>query len=232
MDQTGSQPSKKMISHLLISVSLFSFLVSYSSSLLHPSPKFHPYFSASSFHLLTHALSKNCLFLVCNGLLVFLAKTSGLIRPPASHDLDDKRIADALMQTALDRFQLDETADAVRNRHRDRAGDDEGDQIGKEVSIFIAESEEERGEDERDSADGNRPDSASSWLFQDDVEELYGLGDEEGDDDDDDDDVEKKEEIMSTEEMNRKFEDFIRKMKEEIIISEARHKVLMLNSPN
>ena len=136
------------------------------------------------------------------------------------------------MQTALDRFQLDETADADRNRdHRDRAGDDEGDQIGKEVSIFIAESEEERGEDERDSsADGNRPDSASCWLFQDDVEELYGLDGEEGEDDDDE--VEKKEEMMSTEELNRKFEDFIRKMKEEIIISEARHKVLMLNSPN
>ncbi|KAG6405263.1 hypothetical protein SASPL_132850 [Salvia splendens] len=197
-----------MISHLLISVSLFSFLVSYSSSLLHPSPKFHPYFS---FHLLTHALSKNCLFLVCNGLLVFLAKTSGLIRPPA----------DALIQTALDRFQLEETADADRNR--DCARDDEGDQIGKEVSIFIAESEEERGEDERESStDGNRPDSASCWLFQDDVEELYGLDTEEGEDDDDE--VEKKEEIMSTEELNRKFEDFIRKMKEEIIISEARHK--------
>ncbi|KAL1556189.1 hypothetical protein AAHA92_11842 [Salvia divinorum] len=226
MDQkyhpTGSQPSKKMISQLLISVSLFSFLVSYSSSLLHPSPKFHPYFSANSFHLLTHALSKNCLFLVCNGLLVFLAKSSGLIRPPAAHDLDDKRIADALMQTALDRFQLDETTDADSDRDRD------GEKVGKEVSIFIAESEEERGEDDRDSGDGNRPDSASCWLFKDDVEELYGLGDEEGEDDDD----EKKEEMVSTEELNRKFEDFIRKMKEEIIISEARHKVLMLNSPN
>ncbi|XP_057811314.1 uncharacterized protein LOC131025539 [Salvia miltiorrhiza] len=210
-DSTGSQPSKKMISQLLISVSLFSFLVSFSSSLLHPSPKFHHYFS---FHLLTHALSKNCLFLICNGLLVFLAKTSGFIQPPAARDLNDKRIADALLQTALDRFQLEEHADA-------------GEKSSKEVSIFIAE---ERGEDRRDSADVDKDGNSASycWLFHDDVEELYEQDNEEEGEDDNDEQVEKKEDMMSTEELNQKFEDFIRKMKEEIIINEARHKVLML----
>lgn len=220
-----SQPLKKMIPQLLISVSLFSFLLSYSSLL---------YSSSSSLSLspkLHHYFNKNCLFLICNALLVFLAKTSGFIQPPTTHDLNDM-----LQITPLHKFVMEEEA------HGGKISADAG---PKEVSIFIAESEEEdHEEEEEDQGEAavhklddheTQPISPTTcWLFHDDDEQLYGQegGEDEDEDEDEDEEEEEEEEMMSTEELNRKFEDFIRKMKEEIIINEAaRQKVIMLNWP-
>ncbi|KAI3456823.1 hypothetical protein Pfo_013486 [Paulownia fortunei] len=227
----ASQQLKKMIPQLILSVSIFSFVFSYSSlcssssSSLVYSPKFH-YFSANSFPFLSQALNKNCLFLICNGLLVFLAKTSGFVRPPSGSELNDmlqKRIGLEAKEPLLENYVLEEESGEAKVEEEEEE-EEEKSESPKEVSIFIAESEEEGGacdlevvgKEERES------ESRSCWLFDDDEEQLCGQEVEEGEEE-----VDEKEEL-STEELNQKFEDFIRRMKEEIMISEARQKVVMV----
>ncbi|KAH6778623.1 hypothetical protein C2S51_009935, partial [Perilla frutescens var. frutescens] len=125
--------------------------------------------------------------------------------PPSANDV---LVGDAF-GASLDKYVLEEEEEETTGSD-DPAGGGGGkiaaaaDGI-KEVSIFIAESEEEEGGNGGAAADDagkdeNEPDSRRScWLFDED------------------------------EELNRKFEDFIRKMKEDIIINEARQKSLMLN---
>ncbi|KAH6786261.1 hypothetical protein C2S52_005813 [Perilla frutescens var. hirtella] len=129
-----------------------------------------------------------------------------LISPPSANDV---LVGDAF-GASLDKYVLEEEEETTGSD--DPAGGGGGkiaaaaaaDGI-EEVSIFIAESEEEEGGNGGAAADDagkdeNEPDSRRScWLFDED------------------------------EELNRKFEDFIRKMKEDIIINEARQKSLMLN---
>lgn len=235
---SSSQPLKKMIPQLLLSVSIFSFVFSYSSlyntsssSSSTSSFKFH-FFSANYFQLLSRALNKNCLFLICNGLLVFLAKTSGFIGPPSDYNnLNDVlQKKSGLDQYPKETFILDEKYVDDEPKEEDVEGDTEESERAKEVSIFIAESEEE-GRVEKDIADDDDDESTaesrSFWLFDDeDQQQLYGQQvEEEQQEEEEDDDGEKVE--LSTQELNQKFEDFIRRMKEEIIINEARQKVVI-----
>ncbi|KAL8033420.1 hypothetical protein ABFX02_13G157800 [Erythranthe guttata] len=240
LSSTSQQLIKKMIPQLLLSVSLFSFLFSYSSY----SPKFQ-LFSAKYYfqYLMSRTLNKNFLFLICNGLLVFLAKTSGLVRAPSeSDDLLHKKIGlELLKKTLLDKYVSGEVIndddpkqeeqehehEQEEQEHEHEQEEGENDESPKEVSIFVAESEEEDLAEEGGGAcdledvekDENGADEDSSricWLFD--------------DDDDEDDDEEGDEKVeLSTEELNKKFEDFIRKMKVEIITDQeaTTHKALM-----
>lgn len=216
------QQLKKMIPQLLLSVSIFSFLFSYSSSLLYPASKSQYYFSADSLHFLSHAvLDKNCLFLICNGLLVFLSKTSGFIRPPDLDDALHKRIGDSL-QTALQKYVLEEVAVHEKEDDEDEKTENSTESTAEEVSIFVAESEEESGEGcDLEENDTDQLDFNRFWLLDeedDDQQQVYG----------DHENEEEEEEEMSTEELNRKIEDFIRRMKEEIIVNEATHKEMVI----
>lgn len=235
-----SQQLKKMIPQLLLSVSLFSFVFSYSSLYLSPSslihsPKF-PYFSTNSFQLiLSRALNKNCLFLICNGLLVFLAKTSGFVQPPpAEADFDLKRLADTAKEVVpqvLEKLYVLEEISA-QPKEEDQEEKEKSTESANEVSIFVAESEEEEGacdlDDHVDEREGDQ--RRICWLLDDDGddddEQLYGQEVEEEEEENEEED---EKEELSTEEMNQKFEDFIRRMKEEIMINEARQKVVMVN---
>ncbi|KAB1203830.1 hypothetical protein CJ030_MR8G005076 [Morella rubra] len=69
----------KKVTQLLLSVSVFSFFM-FHSSLLSFFQSYNLYFSKYLLQLFSHAIDKNCIFLLCNGLLVFLAKLSGLTR--------------------------------------------------------------------------------------------------------------------------------------------------------
>ncbi|KAH6768118.1 hypothetical protein C2S51_013454 [Perilla frutescens var. frutescens] len=133
-----------------------------------------------------------------------------LISPPSANDV---LVGDAF-GASLNKYVLEEEEEEEEEEIA-RSDDPAGGGGGKiassaadgleEVSIFIAESEEEEGETGGAAADDagkdeNEPGSRRScWLFDED------------------------------EELNQKFEDFIRKMKEDIIINEARQKSLMLN---
>ncbi|KAL7088080.1 hypothetical protein ACP275_13G107200 [Erythranthe tilingii] len=237
LSSTSQQLIKKMIPQLLLSVSLFSFLFSYSSY----SPKFQ-LFSAKYYfqYLMSRTLNKNFLFLICNGLLVFLAKTSGLVRAPSeSDDMLHKKIGlELLKKTLLDKYvsgeiinEDDPKQEEQEQEHEHEQEQENNDESPKEVSIFVAESEEDDQAEEGGAAcdledvekDENGADEDSSricWLFDD---------DDDDDDDDDEDDEEGDEKVeLSTEELNKKFEDFIRKMKVEIITDQAAtHKALM-----
>ncbi|KAH6795814.1 hypothetical protein C2S51_036800 [Perilla frutescens var. frutescens] len=224
----ASQPLKKTLTKLLISISIFSLLFScsFSSSTLLYYQNLH-YFSTNTFHLKSIAMNKNSIFLICNGILVFLAKTSDFVRPPSVSDLDEmlqKRIGDGL--------QVEREAEALSDKHiivLDKSGlstdnDDEDDQETKaheaeEINEAIGveemevdqelEHSNERGDEVSISAE-NEP---QKWRLFDDQDQEELCGGEEVDE------IEK----LSTEELNKKFEDFIRKMKEEFRVNEYQY---------
>ncbi|XP_035549776.1 uncharacterized protein LOC118349443 [Juglans regia] len=68
----------KKVTQLVLPVSVFSFFFSHSSSFSFPQS--FDFLSAFPLQLFGHTIDKNCIFLLCNGLLVLLAKYSGLIR--------------------------------------------------------------------------------------------------------------------------------------------------------
>ncbi|XP_047342754.1 uncharacterized protein LOC124946231 [Impatiens glandulifera] len=73
----------KNATRFLVSVYLFLFLFSQFSSWY-----WYPSFNIST--ILNHANDKNCIFLIFNGLLIFLAMTSGLLKFSSSSDLKDR----------------------------------------------------------------------------------------------------------------------------------------------
>lgn len=70
---------------ILLPVSVFSLVFSQSYSLL-PSlvHSFHEFSSYFSIQLFTYSSERNYIFLLCNGILVFIIKNSGLISPTFS----------------------------------------------------------------------------------------------------------------------------------------------------
>nr|GMC48533.1 glutamic acid-rich protein-like [Ipomoea batatas] len=71
---------------VVVSVSLFSFVISQYSSLilpllLHSADEFSSY-SFSVNHLFRYSSDRNIVFLLCNGILVFIITNSGVIAPP------------------------------------------------------------------------------------------------------------------------------------------------------
>lgn len=172
---------KKMITGLLlVSVSICSFLFSsYSSSFLVYSQKHYQIiFSSKSNN--TFAPSKNCLFLICNGLLVLLAKTSSFVRSHSRFDLND------ILHTPYDHHVTipDTIKDDVCDAH----------EIGSR-------------EYEDSERDYYRMELETMWGVDENEE---GMGQEDQGDD----------EESSHEELNQKFEDFIKRMREEIIVSQ------------
>ncbi|KAG7022808.1 hypothetical protein SDJN02_16544, partial [Cucurbita argyrosperma subsp. argyrosperma] len=141
---------------LLISASLLSAMVFYSSLLpfLH---SFNLYISATA--------HKNYMFLLCNGLLVFIVRNSGLISCSGDrHSSGDSRGAEALEASMAD------GSSKIESKVEDR---------------------EERG----------------NGLIQKDEESERSIME------DDDDDDEEEVGALSKEELNKKCEEFIRKMK-------------------
>lgn len=208
IDQTANQTHNffyiKKTLQFLVPISIISFLVSYYYSLF--SLIFHPlHFYYSIFPSL--ALDRKCMFLLCNGILAFLAKNLKLNTSSAlnhGQNLDDE-LKDGLV--------FHENAAYVE--YVDQPASDAA--VPKEIEIKV-EQEENNG--------------VSQSVAE---EEIFILESEEwGDDEDDEDQVEGVEESpsvvsdmrVSTEELNKKFDEFIRKMKEEIRI-EARQQYLI-----
>ncbi|PIN12072.1 hypothetical protein CDL12_15322 [Handroanthus impetiginosus] len=262
------EPMKKMITRLLVSISIFSLMFSY--SFLY-SQNFN-YFSSNSFyHILNRAMNKNCIFFICNGILVFLAKTSGFVLSPPSTDFDpnemlQKKIGDSLeiaiheteSESLLERDHvtlMEESCETSKDQEQEQEQEKEQEQDQEkclneraedEVSIFIAESDDE------EFVENDEHDSLNCWLFHDEPQqEVYGQeeeqqvhGQEEEEEEEEEeeqvyeqeaggaggggDGKEEKLEMLSTEELNKKFDDFIRKMKKEMRINEVRHQQLLM----
>ncbi|TYI85399.1 hypothetical protein E1A91_D05G439500v1 [Gossypium mustelinum] len=219
MDQTGNQKQKQSLSQfietqfhinltqLLLSVSIFSlfFSHSYCLSLFHSfSFTFH---NTLAFKFISHNIDKNFIFLLCNGILVFLAKFSGLISSSSQHsNLSDDHYNHQsfksytyIPQTPLLDLEKEENAGFVEEEAKGSSIDEPFVEDNEESEAYEPEEEEEE-----------------------DIEESENYEPEE----------EEEEELMegnnmlSTEEMNKRFDEFIRKMKEGLRI-EAQQQLVM-----
>ncbi|KAL4385317.1 hypothetical protein GQ457_15G027090 [Hibiscus cannabinus] len=169
-------------------------------SLLHG--KFTQLVLSVSVFSLFHNIDKNCMFLLCNGLLVFLAKFSGFIGSCKHDNLgvldhDDDNVDDRYFKCFEDvpRFDrslvLDLKAPLLRK-----------DEASRNCTTMDETQEEDREEDEE--KDGEK------WGLSILMENSVFVGEEDED----------------LKGLNKRFDEFIRKMKEELRI-EARRQSIM-----
>ncbi|KAG6634727.1 hypothetical protein CIPAW_12G137100 [Carya illinoinensis] len=202
----------KKVTQLVLSVSVFSFFFSHSSSLSFPQS--FDFLSAFPFQLFGHTVDKNCIFLICNGLLVFLSKYSGLISslPRSNHDEESITSVDLGLQPDSSTLETNEAT--LENKVMvETVGSAENVALKqrREIDYLIKDvkKEEEEGvvyvsEDEKE-----QNESATSSFINKEEEENEGN------------------EKLSIEELNKKFDDFIRRMKEEIRIEAQRQLVMV-----
>ncbi|KAF9666524.1 hypothetical protein SADUNF_Sadunf16G0238000 [Salix dunnii] len=231
----------KKITQLLLSVSVFSLLLSHHSlgpSFLH---SLCLYLSTVPVQLFTHTLDKNCIFLLCNGLLVFVAKYSGFISSSSTTPTTDdhqpfNKYEDPAPESKMpeDDSGAPQEDIAVTKEDEFMSGSNPGQTQDREIEELIVEDEEEK--------DGGKGDGETGLLItwkegdhethdelsfqehegvelmnddqefhtttitttQEDQAGYYDDGEGNG--------------VLSTHELNKKFEEFIRKTKEEIRI--------------
>ncbi|KAL5771726.1 hypothetical protein ACOSP7_015880 [Xanthoceras sorbifolium] len=211
---------KRTFQLVIISVSAFSslFICYYSTGFsLFPQYSFNFYFSTFLFSLFTHTLERKYMFLICNGILAFLAKSSLSCNSSSSSpsvfvnaggDHDEFSLSASEMSQMKEPVLVDEEVIIIPVTSSSSEEKQEQEQEKQERECLVGEKERE---------------SDQSGVIQEEEEE--------GDDDDDIGEAEAEavpeaagsggganEDISSTDELNRKIEEFIRKMKEEIRI--------------
>lgn len=191
----------KKITQLLVSVSVFSYFFSY-PSLFSFLQSFNLYFSTFPSHLFSHTIDKNCIFLLCNGLLVFLAKYSGLTSSLSGSNHNEESFKSAGDGLQPEPLIILETKEAMLYKEAlvETIGSAEivaVEQHGREMDYFIKEVEKETDK------------SAVEQGGRGEEQEEEGNG------------------MLSTEELNKKFDDFIRRMKEEIRIGAQQQLVMV-----
>ncbi|KAL0398889.1 UNVERIFIED_CONTAM: hypothetical protein Sradi_2232200 [Sesamum radiatum] len=195
---------KKTLQFLVL-VSFFSCLYSYFSGF----PFFFSYnlqFSTLVFPLLAQALDRKYMFLICNGILAVLAKNLRL----SSSSLNMKSAEDSVKEiTQLPPIKEETTVEenvasveCAETPHDVAVADEKQTQQEQEQGYgdfrkdgIILESEEWEDEEDEDDEDGLEASRVAEGTSA--TEQVIDAS-------------------VSTEELNKKFEEFIRKMKEEI----------------
>jgi len=255
----------KTTSHLMkftqifISVSVFCFIFSPSSLFvfLH---YFKLYFSTLPFQLYTHNIDKNNMFLLCNGLLVFVGLTKSFSKSSTDDD-DDKPSNNSeglsssqyiqeeeeqleedgsqyhhVLDVEANEPMLESEAEKITSKLNEQNVEAEEEiemkACSKEVEEYIENiifiDEEEQGEEEVELFDahddeGDKLSEIDYILIEENnIEEEEHEEEEEEEEEDEEDYVEEESCVLSTEELNKKFEDFIRKMKEDLRIDARR----------
>ncbi|KAI3440222.1 uncharacterized protein J3R85_003842 [Psidium guajava] len=239
---------------LVLSISLLSFVMCYSSGYALPPHSFDVQFSTVLFSIFTLTLERKFMFLVCNGILAFLLKSSSSSSgsSPSGSDLDaddevyknqdgeeeikvsvpessevegvtaenvftiadseygENNLALAAEEEEEDEEEEEEEEEKLRLQGQDKEEEDEGEQ------------HEEQMLQETEFANTGAEEENETWV----VEEDDRLSKQEEEELEECGYTRKKtesppvatgnEEMMSTDELNKKFEEFIRKMKEEI----------------
>ncbi|KAF8031821.1 hypothetical protein BT93_D0894 [Corymbia citriodora subsp. variegata] len=243
----------------VISISLLSFVVCYSSGYSLFPYSFNLCFSTMLFSILTRTLERKFMFLVCNGILAFLAKSacSSTSSSPSGSDLDgDDEFFRKQDRSALDNLTEDEIKVSTSGSSVEVVTVEDAATPGYnkyQDNLVLAAEEEEEGEEEKllvqgkDTEEEDEAERQGERLLQETEYANTGAA-EEGENEtwvvEDDDRLSKEEEeeeeveeygymrketespavatgseeMMSTEELNKKIEEFIRKMKEEIRI--------------
>ncbi|CAL5408162.1 unnamed protein product [Camellia sinensis] len=179
----------------LLSVSVLSFLLSYSSAISH----FFHYFSFRfSTLLFSQTIERKYIFLICNGIVAVLVKNLSFTSssPPGSdlRDVFAKTDQEDGMKPVLEMeapVEDEETNVACIEEEQENGSLNIKQEGDSRALITVTDDEEEEEEEEEDSGSLIPPLSAED---------------------------EGNEVNVSTEELNRKFDEFIRKMKEEIRI--------------
>ncbi|CAK8531277.1 unnamed protein product [Lathyrus sativus] len=181
-----------------LSISAFSiFLCYYSSGFFINTQTLNLYFFYTCFFtFFTHTLERKYMFLICNGILAVLAKNLFIITATSS---DSESLPIVSFES------LEEVGDVMVDEYYEEKVEVEE---HKEGSLYI----QNEGIDEEG---GTETEDVANVFVQD-------------DDDDDEEEVEEttlttNEELVNTEELDRKFEEFIRKMKEEMKIEAQTH---------
>ncbi|XP_021740676.1 probable ATP-dependent RNA helicase ddx20 [Chenopodium quinoa] len=252
----------KMLIPFSMTFSVFALLF------LHPSrpPFFHSlisHLSTFSCQLFSLAADKNYIFLLCNGILVFIAKySSGSVdtsSPPLPETSPDNdlyyKAYSQTMQSSIGNSLLVEDAATNEDENENELEENEimpnEDVEEKHVVYQITdgtiweEVEEEKYEDViiNDNKE-NKKEHSDSWSYEEQEEDNYKYYAEQEDNyeyyaEQEEDkyeyyaeqgETEQEEEAiaqMSTEELNRKFDDFIRKMKEDLRIEAQRQLIVV-----
>ncbi|KAL2341389.1 hypothetical protein Fmac_009329 [Flemingia macrophylla] len=192
----------------LLSVSMFGVFVWYSSGFsIHPQ-SFNAYFSTCLLSMFTHTLERKYMFLICNGILAFVAKTS--LSMKSSSDSDE-----------FDQFQpsniLSETNSTVSDMVVVPL--EESFESPENVPLIEEYNKEEYSEGDEDQEEGTL---CTKTISADEIKEGESESEVAQDDELGETTMTPNEELVNTEELNRKFEEFIRKMKEEIRIEAQR----------
>ncbi|KAM1168496.1 hypothetical protein ACFX19_030926 [Malus domestica] len=219
----------KKIAKFLLSASVFSFCFSRSSmlSFLH---SFNFYFSTFPYQLFTHTIDKNFIFLICNLLFVFLAKHSGLTRSPVqssypNHEETSLKNREGGLEFGSPMLETEEPVSPKEdakagsmNSLENVAAEEEHEseplinQVEKHAEKEVIEDYEEQKEQEPESmllvSEEEEEEEEDGKLAEEDEDGTGRFGN-------------------STEELNKKFEDFIRRMKEELRI-EAQRQLIMV----
>ncbi|RDY01427.1 hypothetical protein CR513_15246, partial [Mucuna pruriens] len=241
MDQVKSHLTQSTKAHnyiikliqLLVPLSVFSFFIP-PSSLLVFLYHFNFYFSTFSLQLFTHTIDKNCMFLLCNGLLVFVGITRSLSGSSSVAESESSKYVEDGSQSPYSDAEANEAIVLVRkevmekihepdHEHNTEAehaieikysGEEGEESIG---NIVLEGEEEEKGNresvlKEEDEVDEDKESEIEEFLIGESVEEEEVVDEPNG--------------VLSTEELNKKFDDFIRRMKEDLRI-EAQRQLLM-----
>ncbi|KAJ0081939.1 hypothetical protein Patl1_09668 [Pistacia atlantica] len=221
--KSSSSSFLKRTLQLVLSISIFSCILCYSSGFSFFPHSFNVYFSTFLFSFLTHTFERKYMFLICNGILVFLAKTSiacssssscvGKKNLPASELYSEVKAPvrdvgeEALVEARTESNSLENAA---------LAAEEELDQQEKEKEqgyLLREEEEEEEREKEALRAEGE-DEEERSVIVEEEEENREVLEATEG--------ASTEYTQISTDELNKRIEDFIRKMKEEIRIEAQR----------
>ncbi|KAK4398831.1 hypothetical protein Sango_1358600 [Sesamum angolense] len=192
---------KKTLQFLVL-VSFFSCLYSYVSGF----PFFFSYnlqFSTLVFPLLAQALDRKYMFLICNGILAVLAKNLRL----SSSSLNMKSAEDSVKEITQLPPLKEETTVEENLASMECAGTPH--------DVAVAHEKQTQQQQEQDYGDSRKDGiilESEEWEEEDDEDGLEASRIAEG--------ISETERVIdasvSTEELNKKFEEFIRKMKEEI----------------
>ncbi|KAL6284237.1 hypothetical protein ACE6H2_015166 [Prunus campanulata] len=216
----------KKATKFLLSVSVVTFCIP-NSSLLSCLHSLNFYFSTFPYQLFTHTIDKNCMFLICNLLLVVLAKCSGLIRSPSPpHRTNDETtfknreggsgFESPMLETEEPAIQKEDVK-VESMESAEHVAAEEGQQ--SEPLINQVETDAEKAAEEYKDQKVQKPENEFIVPEEEEEEENGTLAEEDEDGN--------GMLSSSTEELNKKFEDFIRRMKEELRI-EAQRQLIMV----
>ncbi|KAK7386006.1 hypothetical protein VNO78_32042 [Psophocarpus tetragonolobus] len=183
-----------MLTQLFVSVFIFS-----PSSCLLFLHYFKFYFSTFPFQLYTHNIDKNCIFLLCNGLLVFVGITKSL----SASGADDNNSCSCA-------YLKDDSQSTHPHQHNTALIEIENFAQEKGISSLVFKEHQDTQLLDVGDEHEHHASELDCVLIQEDEQN-----------------VQEDTSMLSTEELNKKIEDFIRKMKEDLRIQAQRQLVML-----